>query len=344
MALWIDQKYLNLLSSRLKGFVKKNSDLWNSRCPICDDSQRSQRLKRFYIYPGQDQYSQDLCVKCHNCGYSNIFKYFLKEFDPILYSEYALENAKENLSPQRRTRSPQNRYKQKSSTLPSTGDHILSDLPRLSELDREHPAIQYCIKRKIPTFAMQEFRWTYDFQEVARRLNKEAAKDLYENDPRIIIPFYDQESDVNMFQGRTLKSNVNPKYITIKQNDSVEKVYGMNRVDKTKPIIVMEGPIDSLFVENAIATGDADLTRFKDGQSYVFDNQPRNKQIVKRIEKTIKQGYPVFVWPSYLSEGKDINEMIIDNVVNENEIRQIILDNTFQGLKAQIEFNRWKKV
>ncbi|SVD84093.1 uncharacterized protein METZ01_LOCUS436947, partial [marine metagenome] len=65
MSLYTDQKYVGLISPRLDRFKQVRPNLWNSRCPICGDSQKNKAKKRLYIYAKL----QDLFVKCHNCGY-----------------------------------------------------------------------------------------------------------------------------------------------------------------------------------------------------------------------------------------------------------------------------------
>lgn len=342
--LWLDIKFLNLASFHLKGFVQKKNSLWNARCPICGDSEKSERIKRFYVFPGLGNQSQHLYVKCHNCSVGGRLSTFLETLDPALHREYILERVKEKHRSRSSTGTATRTFTQTSSSLPTVSDDILSALTKVVDLHPDHSARKYCDERKIPEFALNEFRWTDDFKSTAALLNPESAEDLRENDPRIVIPFYDADGDVTVMQGRTLSSDVQPKYITIKMNDMVDKVYGMHRVDKTKPIIVMEGPIDSIFVDNAVATGDSDLTRFKDGSSYVFDNQPRNIAIVKKVRKAIDDGYPVFFWPESLGTGKDINDAVKDGIVNPSDLHSLIMSNTLTGLRAKMAFSTWCKV
>jgi len=344
MSLWIDHKYVNLVAFHLEGFVQKKPSVWNARCCFCGDSEKSKRLKRFYIYPGKGELSQSLMCKCHNCGYSQTFYSFLEAVDPALHKEYVYERVKEKNAARNVLRSPTHVFKQASSALPTLNDDILRNLPKISELHPDHSARRYCIERKLPEFVLDEFRWSNDFKATASLLNPEASENLCENDPRIVIPFYDEDNDVSVFQGRTIEREVIPKYITIKMNDSVEKVYGINRVDKSKPVIVLEGPIDSVFVENSVATGDSDLTRYKGAGSYVFDHQPRNPQIVSKVKKAINEGYPVFMWPEFMSVGKDINDLVKDGVVEPEELHDLIMQHTVSGMKAKLAFANWRKL
>mgnify|MGYP000453962962 CR=1 FL=1 len=165
-----------------------------------------------------------------------------------------------------------------------------------------------------------------------------------ENDhPRLVIPFFDEKDNMFAFQGRAFGKE-EPKYITIILNSLKEKVYGLNRVDWKKTVYVVEGPIDSLFLDNCVATAQSDL-RIKDRKGNVVlvpDNEPRNEQIVKQIEKFINNNYSVVLWPESIKE-KDINDMVIAGYTKE-QVQEIITDNTFSGAAAQLRFSEWRKI
>jgi hypothetical protein len=232
---------------------------------------------------------------------------------------------------------------QSTSTLPSHSDDILAHLPTIRMLSSGHSAVEYCDMRKLPAWVYDEFRWADDFKSVAALLNTESAENLRDNDPRIIIPFKDTDGDVTVIQGRTITGAV-PKYITIKQSSSADKVFGADKLKKGEPVIVLEGPIDSLFVRNSVATGDSDLIRYKGADSYVFDAQPRNYQIVNKMHDAIIKGCPVFIWPDELSHGKDVNEMVMSGTIDPKTFHETILNNTFTGVMARMRLSTWRKV
>jgi hypothetical protein len=162
-----------------------------------------------------------------------------------------------------------------------------------------------------------------------------------------VIPFYDENKNLIAFQGRALGES-KLRYITVKIDDDTYKVYGLDRIDKEKKIYVTEGPIDSMFVDNCVATADANLpsvTRIfdKTGVVLIFDNEPRNKDIVKKMEECIEDHYNLVIWPTMMENYKDINEMVLDGFT-EDEIQDIIDNNTFVNLRAKMEFINWKKV
>ena len=159
--------------------------------------------------------------------------------------------------------------------------------------------------------------------------------------PRLVIPFFDENSKMFAFQGRAFGNEI-PKYITITLDPDRNKIYGLNRLDKTKPVQVVEGPIDSLFLDNCIAVGGADFTRLeKENTTIIFDNERRNVELLKQIEKTIDLGYKIVLWPDDLQE-KDINDMIISGKTKD-EVQTIINNNSYQGNMAKIRFTTWRR-
>jgi hypothetical protein len=108
---------------------------------------------------------------------------------------------------------------------------------------------------------------------------------------------------------------------------------------------VTEGPIDSLFLPNAVAVGNSNLKYAlnhlpKDKLVLIYDNEPRNKEIVREIGDAISAGANVAIWPKSYQE-KDINDMILAGKA-QNEILDTINKFTFRGPKALLEFNIWK--
>jgi hypothetical protein len=179
--------------------------------------------------------------------------------------------------------------------------------------------------------------------------NKFDEDSLTRDEPRLVIPFLDKEGNLFGFQGRSFKKNANVRYITIILDDSKPKLFGIDKVDETKPIYVVEGPLDSLFIPNCIASCGSDLTTSlhhvtpdKSSFRIVYDNEPRNEEIVKKIEKAINAGYEVCIWPDTMAE-KDINDMVLAGYTPAKVV-DIINENVYSGLKAKLRFSEWKKV
>jgi hypothetical protein len=207
--------------------------------------------------------------------------------------------------------------------------------------------------RKIPPeshyrlFFCKEFKhWVNDYC-IPGKFDEDS---LTRDEPRLIIPFIDEEGNLFGLQGRSFKRKAAVRYITIIMDDSKPKIFGLDKIDVNLPYIyVVEGPLDSLFIPNCVASCGSDLTtslhRIVDDKSkfiVVYDNEPRNEEIVKKIEKAIDAGYNVCIWPDTMAE-KDINDMVLAGNAPAKVV-DIINENVYSGLKAKLRFSEWKKV
>ena len=335
MSLIVDRKFVPLVSTKLERFKQKNDYIWNFRCPICGDSHKNKIKARGYIY----RRKTDLFFSCHNCGTSLSFGNFLKTLDPSLYREYQLEKYKETAHSN--TKIPDFEL---AKTKPIFLKKI--NLPTINSLPADHAARQFLTKRKIPSKFFDDLYYAQDFKSFVYEMIPDCDKTLIAGENRIIIPFYDEKNNLLGFQGRAIIDS-RIKYITIKLDDDNKKVFGLERIDFTKKIYVVEGPLDSLFLNNSIAMMDASLynaVSIVGNYDYVFiyDNEPRNHDIVKHMSKTIKLKKNICIWPKNIVE-KDINDMILSGM-NGSEVQGIIDSNTFEDLKAELEFKLWKKV
>ena len=320
----VDSKYIGLVSSRLQKFKRVKADLYNFRCPLCGDSQKHKNKARGYVYPVK----ADMNFKCHNCGASATFSNFLKSLDPTLYKQYIFEKFKErNTGKGSIFEDPKLDFKK-----PVFRKKL--DLPRASEVPI---ATEYLKKRMIDPakfyFAKRFKQWV--------NTQKQTFDTIGRDESRIIIPMYDTERNLIGFQGRSLGPN-SVKYITVMLQEEAPKVYGMDRIDTTKSVYVVEGPFDSTFVNNSIALcgSDGDLEYLKAYDLiYAYDNEPRNKEIVGRIERCIRDNKRVVIWPRSI-EQKDINDMVLAG----HNIMTVLESNTYSGLEANVQFNSWKKV
>ena len=331
MSSYIDLKYISNLKSRLSQFKQKNDYLFNFRCPHCGDSKKSKLKSRAYLY----RVKNDMFFKCHNCGMGQNLANFIKFIDPNMYSEYLLERYKKGAPA---TPKPQFDFK------PAFEDRtILDDLKSIKELDDEHPAKQYVVGRKIPS---EFYDKLYFCDKFGALVNKVKPKTYGDKDhPRLVIPFYDTTGKLFAFQGRAFGKE-QPKYLTIKLDENKQKVYGLERINFQNQVFIVEGPIDSLFIDNCLAAGGADLFLknkiSNENITYIFDNEPRNKEIVKRMYKVIEQNFNVVIWPEDL-QLKDVNDMIMSGLT-KIELQDIISNNTYSKLSALTKLNYWKKI
>ena len=320
----IDSKYIGLVSSRLQKFKRVKADLFNFRCPICGDSQKHKNKARGYFY----QVKTNTNYKCHNCGASMSFNNFLKQIDSTLHKQYTMEKFKEGFTggnfvvdePKLEFTKPIFRKK--------------IDLPRASEVP---VAKNYLEKRNLDA---SQFYFAAKFKEWTNT-QKHTFDTIGRDESRIIIPMYDTDKNLIGFQGRSLGPN-SVKYITVMLQDEAPKLFGLDKIDDTKPIYITEGPFDSTFLENSVAMCGSDLDIGSFGWSsyiWVFDNEPRNREIIERINKTIDRGDQIVIWPSNIHE-KDINDMVLSG----HNVKSIVESNTYSSLQAKIKFNIWKKV
>ena len=320
----VDSKYIGLVSSRLQKFKRVKSDLYNFRCPICGDSQKNKNKTRGYLYPVKNNTN----FKCHNCGASLSFNNFLKELDPVLHKQYTLEKFKEGHTGKGFVvEAPKLEFKK-----PVFKKSL--DLPKASTVP---VAKEYLEKRKLNP---EKFYFADKFKEWTNS-QKQTFDTIGREESRIIIPMYDKDNNLIGFQGRSLIPN-SVKYITVMLDEEAPKIYGLNTIDEKLPVYVVEGPFDSTFVSNSVALcgSDGDV-RCLEGSSivFVYDNEPRNREIVNRISKCISRGERVVIWPRGIVE-KDINDMILSG----HNVMDMIKSNTYSGLEAKIKFNNWKKI
>ena len=336
MSVYIDRTFLLRLSPKLNKFTQKKEDLYNFRCPLCGDSQKNKSKSRGYVYRKKNDYF----YMCHNCGVSTTFYNLLDKVDPNLSKEYSLERYKDSASGNNYTKPNFEEFK---TELPKFKKTL--GIPSIKSLPKEHYAKVYVESRKIPEGFHSELYFAEDFKGFVESLQIE-KEGLKEDDPRLVIPFYDADKNLIAFQGRALGES-KLRYITVKLSDDNSKVFGLDRINQEETIYVVEGPIDSMFLENAVATADSNLSSIsklfdRSKVVLVYDNEPRNKDICKQIDKCIEEHYNVVIWPEYIEE-KDINDMVL-NGFSPDEIQDIISKNTFVNLRAKMEFINWKKV
>ena len=319
----IDSKFINLISPKLQKFKRVKSDLYNFRCPICGDSKKNKSKMRGYLYAMK----ADVNFKCHNCGSSMTFSSFIKHLDPVIHKQYVFERFKQGTTgratvveePKFHFEAPKFKTKIK--------------LPKASE---NPSADGYLTARKLDS---TQFYYAEQFKKFVNTL-KPTFDDTRYDEERIIIPLYYEKNLIGL-QGRSLGPS-KVKYITVMLNDDAPKIYGLDNIRKDAPVYITEGPFDSTFIRNSIAMCGADANVDRWGISnpvWIYDNEPRNIEIVRRIGNTIDSGDSVVIWPNSIDD-KDINDMVMSGL----DVQSVIELNTYSGLEAKLKFNTWKKI
>lgn len=339
MADWLAHKYLGLISPRLERFKRKGPDLYNFRCPFCGDSEVSKKKARGYVY----RRTSSLQFHCHNCGVTLSVANFIKRLDNSLFNEMMLENFSFNKSVHEAAAPRVEKPKPEQ-------NKILAGLPTIEQLPPNHMARLFLDQRKIPR---QYYKKLYFCEKFMRHVVKLLPHKFDEEDiirydeDRLLIPFINKDGIVHAFQGRSFRKNAgSTKYIAIITDEGYPKIYGLDDVNFNQEVFVFEGPIDSMFINNAIAVGGGDMVSSlygydKGNLTLVYDNEPRSSETKSKLMKSIENGYKVCVWPEYIKE-KDINEMVLAGYESDY-ITNIIEKNTFSDMRAKLEIMNWSK-
>ena len=319
----VDSKFIGLISSRLQKFKRVKPDLYNFRCPICGDSQKNKSKTRGYLYA----IKADMNFRCHNCGASMTLSNFLKEIDPTIHKQYVFERFKNN-STGRGTVVEEPTFKFEKPKFKTK-----LSLPSCFEVRRGR---EYLESRRLDP---QIFYWAEDFAGFVNSIKPTFGQNV-PKESRIIIPLFYKKNLIGI-QGRSVDPSP-VKYITTMFDDDAPKIYGLDNIRRDAPVFITEGPFDSTFIRNSIAMCGADADISKWGISspvWIYDNEPRSSEITRRIQSAISSKQTVVIWPSNIRE-KDINDMVLAG----HDVQSMVELNTYMGLEAQLNFNRWKRV
>jgi len=340
--MYLDIKYISMIGNRYRNFKKKSNNLYNYSCPLCGDSQKDLKKARGYFY----KYKGEMWSKCWNCNVAMSFKNFLKDQDPRLYEEYMLEKFKGS-----RRNNKDNKEDAVSSVINKTPPKfnnvgVLEGLIPVSALAKDHPVRKYVEDRKIPESYYSDLFLVPKFMAWVNKLlpKKFEAGALKYDSPRLVIPFFDKEKNVHTFTGRSFDPKDGRKYIQIKLEDDALKIFGMDRVDVRKRVYIFEGPINSMFIDNAVACGGiSDLGESFTDRVYVLDHDRRNKHVGNSIKKLIDKGEKVCLFDDEVPTGYDVNDLINDLNWTPERVKEKIDNCTYDGLAAHLKFEEWRK-
>jgi transcription elongation factor Elf1 len=327
----------------LRNFKQKKDYLWNFSCPICGDSKKNLSKARGYVF----QKGTNLFFNCHNCGVGTNLGNLIKQVDPSLHKEYVLERYKSGESGFSNFKSPAFDIPAPRFDKVAKEKHF-EHAEWVSKLPSGHFCIVYCTNRRFLSTMIDTLLFTPNYKKFCDALVPNHGKEITA-DARLVIPFYDKYNTLIGVSGRALEnSDYKLRYVTLRTNESQDKlIYGMDKVNTNELVKIVEGPLDSMFLTNCVGSGDSALIQTAklidaENKVLIFDNEPRNKEIVKLMDDAIKLGYNVVIWPDTM-EQKDINEMVMAGF-SPDEIERIISSNTFTGLRAQMKFISWKKI
>jgi hypothetical protein len=291
----LDQQIELILNSYFGGKYRKTGTYYNFKCNVCGDSDTDKRKKRAYILTKKDPY----VFYCHNCNTSTTVVNWLKEYFPMFFREYiaTIMTATKKQQPIRPPlKEVEDFYDEKSD--------VKYFIPIKNGIGGKFDiALKYCRDRLIPEEVYS--KWFV------------AMGGTFIN--RLIIPYYDKDKKIYNWQARSLEKNCHNKYIFRKGNRN--NIYGLDFVDLSRPVMIFEGVIDSLMVENSIAISGAgrafdDSLKVIPKRYYVMDSDKKGREIATKL---LERGEWVFVWKEFIKDfglpkfksKMDMNEAMI---------------------------------
>lgn len=342
---FLDVKFINMISSRLTRFSwKKYNQLATCRCPICGDSKRNKSKTRFYFYEKKGGFF----VKCHNCDFGTTLSKFLEQFDRGIHEQYTLEKYRSGTTG-RNESEPEYKFSEpkfgkcRASTEDVEREPLCVGLSSLSELQEDHPAVVFLLGRQIPRDKHHLLYFAPNFRVWAKTIDPDMQLG---NEPRLIIPII-HEGKLIGANCRSFDPKSTSRYITLRKEKSEDRMwFGLDRVDSTRPVVVVEGPLDSLFLPNAVAIiglGKCATLPKELGSDPIFalDNEPRNKELVKTMQELVDNKRTLCIWPDTIKE-KDINEMVLAGA-QSCDILNTILQNSCNGSTATLRLSKWRR-
>lgn len=339
--MWLDRKYIGIVSGRLDRFERVDDRSFKCRCPICGDSEKNKTKTRGYFLEGDNgRYG----YYCHNCHYSGSLDAFLKEIDPTLHEEYVNEKLKEKYGGESQEKTDVEVFADKMKKPVFIKKSALNNLPKISQLPWDHMAKQYVADRRIPNQYHCKLFYTDKFFAFTNSVipDKFSNKALANDHPRLIIPLIDSDLELVGFQGRALTKDAAAKYITISLDRDKNMIFNADTVDRSKEHFILEGPIDAMFIDNSAAmTGQhIDWSWCNENTVFVFDNEPRNKYTTRAYEQAIDRQHKVMFWPEDIGV-KDINDVALQ--YPHIDINTLVRDNIAEGLEAKLLLQVWRK-
>lgn len=360
---YIDLKYLRLASVYLTKFKSDGRDVYNFRCPLCGDSKKDKTKARGYVYVRGDL----SLYHCHNCGNpeARTLAKLIEFLSPSLYKEYKYEKFGSKF----------NRVERKEEVLEEdnnddifidkelikvdnikmkrlASEKLLKDCTSLTLLEDDHHARVYLRdKRRLPSDDIDKLFYLTDINLLTNKIDKYKDKKFPKYDA-ILIPFIDFDGVINCIQLRILNEKAKQRYVTLYLNEDRSKaIYGLNYVDDTDTVYALEGPFNSLFLDNAIAFAGSSQTnkinyikdRIKDFVIIYDPDYRTNPHVRHSLEKSINEGYKVVLYDDFFKSDDDINDIVIKYNWTKEQLMDYIRSRTFCGLQAKLELSKLTK-
>ena len=322
-------------------------------CPLCYADGKSEPKSMVVIESGR---GDCVILFCHraSCPSRAVSKTgggirlatYLRHFRPDVYDDYraALQVEARGIAPKLPAAVPAPPvFSERSSAAdPETLlAFIRSELPSAFSLPVDHPARLYVERRRLPERHRDLLLWDDAFNHTAFLLDGQERRP----GARLVIPYLDVTGKkLTAILGRSIQPDVQPKYLAAKTDPDSSLIFGLDRIDPDRRVLVLEGPLDSLFLDNAAAVTGTALTKAaeflpKEQLILVYDNQAK---IADHMIRAAQDGFRVAVWWFQGGEGrKDINDLVLAGYAPE-KLAALLVENSFVGTDAVRRIRRWR--
>lgn len=321
---WLEHKYAMLIQPHVELFKVKKENLINIRCPFCGDSATRKHIARGYLYEKDNHFK----YVCHNCGLNYNFSYFLKLLDHNLFRQYKFEKFGSKRKPNAKPV-----FKEVKEELKKRKNNIESLFEPLSDSAKYYLKSR-SIENSVDLFSISD---TSKFQQFFPEY------ETLPKDERIVFPIRNRGKEVVGVTARSIDPKNKLRYVLLNYKNE-PLIYGLDKVDISKDVYVFEGAIDSLHVKNSVAVNGSDLKKVTEfipmnKLILVFDNQPRNDIIIKKMISACQSGYRMVIWPNNLDE-KDANAIVQKH--GQEKLNEL-LKNVYSGFKCRARISSWRK-
>jgi hypothetical protein len=330
----LSQDYIiqNIYTYCKRALYKPSQSAYNAECCICNEGKSSGKKRRLFYF------TQKRYFYCFNCSKSWNEIQWLQEAASKSYIEILNESNGFIIDIKPTTLTKLSITQDKDVAPLPQGCISLEDSCQIEfykdnkrNYKRLLHAVDYCVQRRLFT-AINRSKHLYVSFNDKKHCN------------RLVIPFYDYNGTLACYQSRALLNHQFPKYIT---KEGEKCFYGEDKIDPLIPyIFIFEGPIDAMFVRNAVAMAGTDVS-FKQQQFlnkcigyekiFVYDNDIDNVVLTKKIKKRLSNNDRVFIWPKKFSKYKDVNEICCKLGLDEFAWK-FIVENSFTGTEGNVKY------
>lgn len=330
-----------------------NNRPYQFRCPICGDSKKNKFLRRGYVLYNKGMWVYVCQNECGKMGFLS----FLKEYHNAVYKKaifHAFSKDRSKFTPAIDKRTIAEK------TFIPTGEAVFKPGELISIMDN-HPkamqGLQWAMSRQIRKSVYERWFVCLSGEEFLDRdpvgnyvYNENGFPKGNEYKDRIIIPYYRFGGKWSQFDARALNPNALVRY---KNLQGVEREpYNIDWLDVTKPFFLLEGSINSTFIQNSVAFGGTkhflslleehpEIKEYAHNCTVIWDNDAAGYD---ELSKSIGLGFKWFNWSTIVPSEQFIAKPDGSHRII-NDINDLVLytDITLRDCNEYIDINSIKK-